>query len=42
MRIAGKFLLTLLNALMYLPSRVNFRNLGRYTDCNEKCNGQVN
>lgn len=31
-----KFLLTLLNALMYLPSRVNFRNLGRYTDCNEK------
>lgn len=31
-----KFLLTLFNALMYLPSRVNFRNLGRYTDYNEK------
>jgi hypothetical protein len=31
-----KFLILLLNALMYLPSRVNFRNLGRYTDCNEK------
>lgn len=30
------FLLILLNALMYLPSRVNFRNLGRYTDRNEK------
>lgn len=31
-----KFMLTLLTALMYLPSRVNFRNLGRYTDLNEK------
>jgi hypothetical protein len=32
----SKFMLTLLNALTYLPSRVNFRNLGRYTDLNEK------
>jgi hypothetical protein len=31
-----KFMLILLNALMYLPSRFNFRNLGRYTDLNEK------
>lgn len=31
-----QFLLTLFNALMYLPSRVNFRNLGRYSDCHEK------
>jgi hypothetical protein len=31
-----KFLLILLNALTYLPSRVNFRNLGRYTNRNEK------
>jgi hypothetical protein len=30
------FMLILLNALMYLPSRVNFRNLGRYTERNEK------
>jgi len=31
-----KFMLVLLNTLMYLPSRVNFRNLGRYTGLNEK------
>lgn len=31
-----KFLLILLNALMYLPSRFNFRNLARYSDCHEK------
>lgn len=31
-----KFMLLLLNALMYLPSRFNFRNLGRYTDLHEK------
>lgn len=29
-------MLTLLTALMYLPSRFNFRNLGRYTHCHEK------
>lgn len=31
-----KFMLILLNALMYLPSRFNCRNLGRYTDLHEK------
>jgi len=31
-----KFMLVLLNTLIYLPSRVNFRNLGRYTGLNEK------
>ena len=31
-----KFMLILLTALTYLPGRVNFRNLGRYTHLNEK------
>ena len=31
-----KFIFILLTALMYLPGRVNFRNLGRYTPLNEK------
>ena len=32
----SKFMLILLTALTYLPGRVNFRNLGRYTSLNEK------
>jgi hypothetical protein len=32
----GKFMLILLTALTYLPGRVNFRNLGRYSPLNEK------
>ena len=32
----GKFMSILLTALTYLPGRVNFRNLGRYTHLNEK------
>ena len=31
-----KFMLTLLTALTYLPSRFNFRNLGRYIELHEK------
>ena len=31
-----KFMFILLTALTYLPGRVNFRNLGRYTSLNEK------
>lgn len=31
-----KFMLILFNTLMYLPGKLNFRNLGRYTDLNEK------
>ena len=31
-----KFMSILLTALTYLPGRVNFRNLGRYTHLNEK------
>ena len=31
-----KFMFILLTALTYLPGRVNFRNLGRYTHLNEK------
>ena len=31
-----KFMFILLIALTYLPGRVNFRNLGRYTSLNEK------
>ena len=31
-----KFMIALLTALMYLPGKVNFRNLGRYTDLHEK------
>jgi Transposase DDE domain len=31
-----KFMSILLTALTYLPGRVNFRNLGRYTQLNEK------
>ena len=31
-----KFMFILLTALTYLPGRVNFRNLGRYTPLNEK------
>jgi hypothetical protein len=31
-----KFMAILLTALTYLPGRVNFRNLGRYTHLNEK------
>ena len=31
-----KFMFILLTALTYLPGRLNFRNLGRYTHLNEK------
>jgi hypothetical protein len=31
-----KFMFILLTALTYMPGRVNFRNLGRYTSMNEK------
>lgn len=31
-----KFMFILLTAMTYLPGRVNFRNLGRYTSLNEK------
>jgi len=32
----SKFMLILLTALTYMPGRVNFRSLGRYTSLNEK------